>query len=94
MKTKKNKYGRATDAELDLHGYTKDEALDELFDFLALAKQKNYRYVRVIAGKGIHSLNGIGVLNEAVRQYLRDCAYKFSVAKINDGGDGAFNVEL
>ncbi|MEI7451784.1 MAG: Smr/MutS family protein [Candidatus Falkowbacteria bacterium] len=93
-KAKKNKYGRPIDCEIDLHGLTKDEAMDELMDFFQFCKEKNYRYVRVVTGKGIHSPNGVGVLNEMVRDYLRGKLYKFSSAKINEGGDGVFMIEL
>ena len=93
-KTKKNKYGRQVEAELDLHGYFKAEAEEILEEFLSEAKDNGYRYVRVITGKGVHSVGGRGVLNEMVYDYLRDKCYKFAVAKINEGGEGAFNINM
>ena len=95
LKPKKfNKYEQRTDAELDLHGYTRLEAEALLIDFLVLAKEKNYRRIRIIIGKGHHSANGQSILGEFIRTYLHHKLIKFSEAKINEGGSGALEIKL
>lgn len=55
---------------LDLHGKTIKEAYDALEYFLANALVKNYRYVEIIHGKGLHSKQGVGKLSTKVREWL------------------------
>ena len=56
--------------EIDLHGHTIDEAHDALADFLVEARQRGYRCVRVIHGKGLTSPNREPVLKGKVRTWL------------------------
>ena len=57
-------------ASIDLHGHTIDEAHDALADFLDEARQRGYRCVRVIHGKGLTSPNREPVLKGKVRRWL------------------------
>jgi len=89
---KKNKYPRAAEAELDLHGLTALEAEAELLNFLAEAKKKKYARVRIITGKGLNSPDGRSVLKPLVEDWLRAKHYQFTMAKMNEGGEGAVEV--
>jgi len=83
-------------AELDLHGLTRDEARRELGQFLALRLARGERCVRVIHGKGLGSPGRIGVLRQLSRNWLaqREEILAFCQAKPHDGGDGAVLVLL
>ena len=96
MKTKKpkNKYPQTIQAELDLHGLTKEEAREEVLDFLSEARVKEYNRIRIITGKGIHSENNQGVLNGYVQAILLKEDLEYCEAKMNEGGSGAIDVKL
>jgi DNA-nicking Smr family endonuclease len=86
---------RAED-ELDLHGFTRDAAIESLRDFLRQSAAAGLRKVLVIHGKGLHSENSQGVLSEAVRQVLskdRNVA-AWGEAGRKEGGRGASWVWL
>lgn len=91
---KNNKYAQVPQAILDLHGFVLDEAQEEVKEFLAEAKNKNYRLVRIITGKGISSINGRPILKPWLEGYLADRSYRWRLAKMNEGGDGAFDISL
>lgn len=91
---KKNKYQKTVEAVLDLHGLYQAEAEVVVTDFLNNAKGRGCRLVRVIPGKGIHSVDGYGVLNDFVRRFLKERGYQFSSAKISEGGEGALDINL
>ncbi len=83
--------------QLDLHGLTREEALEALPRFLHSAQQKGQKAVLVITGKGIHSPEE-PVLHQAVSSWLRDAGRKtvveFSPAPREMGGSGAYVVFL
>jgi DNA-nicking Smr family endonuclease len=83
--------------ELDLHGYSKDEALGRLERFITGAYRSRYRAVLVITGKGINSADG-PVLKAAVAAWLRGrgsgMVAEFAPAPRNKGGSGALVVFL
>lgn len=85
-----NKYEQIPDHILDLHGYTTREA-KELLD--GLLKSKKYRHVRVITGKGTLRETG-PVLRPFVREYLAGNGIRYNQSKLQDGGEGAFEVFL
>ncbi len=91
---KRNKYQKLVEATIDLHGMYQVEAEEAVLDFLDDSRKRGCRLVRIIPGKGIHSADGYGVLNTLVRNILNDRGYRFSSAKINEGGDGALDVDL
>ena len=82
--------------ELDLHGYTSDEARDLLADFLYNARQRGYRCVRVVHGKGLTSPNREPVLKGKVRKWLShwDDVLAYSEAPRHAGGGGAVLILL
>lgn len=89
-----NKYYQKPEAELDLHMMTKDEAHKEVRDFLEEAEALGYKKIRIITGKGLHSENGIGVLNAYVKNILDEGGYRYTSAKYNEGGLGVLDVSL
>jgi len=85
-----NKYQRTPDHIIDLHGYTLEEtrvAITELLD------SDEYSHIRIITGKGLHSENG-PILKDFIRSYLEKNNIHFAQSKIQDGGEGAFEVFL
>jgi DNA-nicking Smr family endonuclease len=83
--------------QLDLHGLTREEALDALPRFLLSARKKGQKAVLVITGKGNHSSEE-PVLHQAVASWLRDAGrgtiLEFAPAPREMGGSGAYVVFL
>lgn len=83
--------------QLDLHGLTREEALDALPRFLHSAQRKGQKAVLIITGKGNHS-SGEPVLHQAVASWLRDAGrgtvLEFAPAPREMGGSGAYVVFL
>jgi len=83
--------------QLDLHGLTREEALEALPRFLRNAVQKGQKAVLVITGKGNHSPEA-PVLHQAVASWLRDggksLVLEFAPAPREMGGSGAYVVFL
>ena len=97
MKNKKkkyNKYLQDVQLELDLHGFTKQEARSEVLNFLNEAKSSGNSKVRIITGKGLHSEYNRGVLKECVESILEEEYFEYCDAKINEGGSGALDVKI
>jgi DNA-nicking Smr family endonuclease len=84
------------EAQLDLHGFTRDEARMELVHFLDDSVRHGLRCIRVIHGKGHSSRNGEPVLRSRVGSWLsqRGEVLAFCQAKPEDGGSGAVLVLL
>lgn len=83
-------------AELDLHGLTRDEARASLAHFIALSLQQGRRCLRVIHGKGHGSPGRLPVLKHLSRGWLaqREDILAFCQARPHDGGEGALLVLL
>ncbi len=83
-------------AQLDLHGFTRETARAELAEFLHSSSQRGLRCVRVIHGKGLSSKNREPVLKARVGSWLaqRDNVLAFCQARPEDGGSGAVLVLL
>jgi DNA-nicking Smr family endonuclease len=83
-------------SELDLHGHTSLEARDTLADFLDEARQRGYRCVRVVHGKGLTSPNREPVLKGKVRRWLShwDDVLAYCEAPQHAGGGGAVLILL
>jgi DNA-nicking Smr family endonuclease len=83
--------------QLDLHGLTREEALEALPRFLHSAQKKGQKAVLVITGKGNHSPEE-PVLHQAVASWLRDAGratvLEFAPAPREMGGSGAYVVFL
>lgn len=86
-------------AELDLHGKTREAARPALERFILEARVQGHRCVRVITGRGLNSPDGVPVLRALVlealthgrlaRQVLAFCS-----ARPQAGGAGALEVLL
>lgn len=85
------------DYELDLHGLTREEALESLAQFVASAVKRQQKAVLVITGQGLNS-PGVPVLQGAVaawlREHGRDLVAEFAPAPGDMGGAGAYVVFL
>ena len=83
-------------AELDLHGLTREQARAALGTFLADCLRRSLRCVRVIHGKGLGSRNREPVLKAKVAGWLaqREAVLAFCEAPPRDGGSGAVLVLL
>lgn len=81
---------------LDLHGYTVDQAREELAQFIHQAQRKGVNSVIVIHGKA-HSEDGSApVIKSFVNDWLRQmpAVLAFISAQLKDGGTGALYVLL
>lgn len=90
----KEHYTPSIDAELDLHGFTADEARCEVVNFLTEGRTEGWHRVRIIVGKGMRSAGGIPVLPDTVKNILTAQGLSYTYAKIQDGGEGALEVTL
>lgn len=81
-------------AELDLHGFTIEQAREKLLKFIQLAHQRGWRVVRIIHGKGMRGANTQPILKNKVNAWLRqiDFILAFCSAMPKTGGKGAVNV--
>lgn len=84
------------DETLDLHGFTRDEARQELTLFLENCLRDRYRCIRIVHGKGLGSKDREPVLKTRVGNWLIQCAdvLAFCQARPADGGGGALLVLL
>ncbi len=77
--------------ELDLHGYTVEQARQALLEFIQHCQHRGHRYVRIIHGKGSRSQQQIPVLKAHIACWLPQhpdiLAFASCLAK--DGGTGA-----
>lgn len=82
---------------LDLHGYTVDEAEDEVAHFIRNAIRQGFCCVKIIHGRGLGSPKG-PVLKKALilwlRRHYRKHVVAFTSARKCDGGLGAIYVLL
>jgi DNA-nicking Smr family endonuclease len=86
----------SVEAQLDLHGFTRDEARMELAHFLDNSVRHGLRCIRVIHGKGRSSRNGEPVLKARVGSWLsqRCEVLAFCQTKPEEDGSGALLVLL
>lgn len=91
-KLKRGQY--SIEAELDLHGLTRDEAHQQLNEFIVDIRDRGLRCVRIIHGKGYGSSNRGPVIKPLVNQWLRkrNEILAFCSARPVDGGTGAVYV--
>lgn len=82
--------------QIDLHGLRRDEAREQLAEFLRDTVRQGLRCVRVIHGKGNGSPGREPVLKGKVRTWLvqKDEVIAFTQARAADGGAGALVVLL
>lgn len=84
------------EATIDLHGFGRFQAEDELVAFLSRSQARGLRAVLVITGQG---RRGGGVIRASAAEWLqgprlRGVVSGFSSAHRRHGGDGAFYVTL
>ena len=86
------------DAELDLHGKTREEAIMMVQNFVMTCHANQFRTALIITGKGLHSGNEGPVLKREVqlwlerngKQYISD----FHTALARFGGSGAIWLNI
>lgn len=86
----------AIQGELDLHGLRRDEARDALAGFLRESRQRGWRCLRVVHGKGNGSPGRQPVLKAKAQRWLGQSAevLAFTQASGPQGGAGALIVLL
>ncbi len=82
--------------ELDMHGLRRDDARQQLGEFLARAGKRKLRCVCVIHGKGLGSKGGEPVLRSMVHSWLeqKDEVISFCAANVDGRNHGALIVLL
>ena len=83
------------EAQLDIHGRTREEAWQLLETFFAASKNKGLEKILVIHGKGNHT-SGEPVLRRTVMDFIERCPYagESGKEKAASGGGGATWVLL
>ena len=86
----------ALQAQIDLHGCTRDEARERLAGFVRVAYRRGQRCLRVVHGKGNGSPGREPVLKAKVQRWLAQTAevVAFAQASGPQGGAGALIVLL
>jgi DNA-nicking Smr family endonuclease len=86
----------AIQATLDLHGLRRDEAREALAAFVRECRQRGWRCLRVVHGKGHGSPGRQPVLKSKVQRWLgqREEVLAFTQAAAPEGGAGALLVLL
>ncbi len=81
---------------LDLHGYTVDDARDQLSRFVRAAQNKGMRCVIIVHGKAYSQAGKQPLLKSYVNEWLRRMpgVLAFCSAQSRDGGAGALYVLL
>lgn len=84
------------EATIDLHGFGRFEAEDQLRAFLARSQAQGLRSVLVVTGQG---RRGGGVIRASIQEWLQGQALRgivsgFAVSHRRHGGDGAIYVTL
>ena len=95
-------------SEIDLHGFTLDEANKTVDRFINESYEKGINKIRIVTGKGLHSDNeknpyiskDLSILKYSVPEFINNNQNLMRVindiqdATIDDGGSGAFYVFL
>ena len=95
-------------SEIDLHGYSLDEANKEIRKFILRCYENGYDKLRIVTGKGLHSNNendpyvsrDLSILKFSVPNFIKNnkelmnLIIEFKEATIQDGGAGAFYIYL
>lgn len=86
----------AIQGELDLHGLRREEAREQLREFIRQASRAGHRCLRIVHGKGKGSPGREPVLKEKVHRWLVQCedVIAFVQASGPEGGAGALRVLL
>ena len=95
-------------SEIDLHGFTLDEANKTVERFINKSYEEGVSKIRIVTGKGLHSDNkknpylskDLSILRYSVPEYIKKnnelmkLIIEFKEASIHDGGEGAFYIHL
>ena len=95
-------------SEIDLHGFTLDEANKTVDRFINESYEKGINKIRIVTGKGLHSDNendpyvskDLGILKYSIPEFVRNngdlmkIISNISEASVKDGGTGAFYIFL
>ena len=95
-------------SEIDLHGFTLDEANKIVDRFINESYEKGINKIRIVTGKGLHSDNeknpyiskDLSILKYSIPEYIKKnnelmkLIIEFKEATVQDGGDGAFYIHL
>ena len=95
-------------SEIDLHGFTLDEANKIVERFINKSYDEGINKIRIVTGKGLHSDNeknpyiskDLSILKYSVPEYIKNnnqlmkLIIEFKEASIQDGGEGAFYLHL
>ncbi len=94
--TKRRRGHWALQGQLDLHGYTRDEARQMLSDSIRACHRRGMRCLRVVHGKGLGSPGRQPVLKAKVQRWLAQSAEVIAFAQASgpQGGAGALVVLL
>ena len=93
---------------LDLHGYSLDQANQNIESFIKKSYEDNISKLVIVTGKGLHSDNekdpyvskDLGILKHSIPEFIRNnlelmsMIYEIKEAGIEDGGSGAFYIFL
>ena len=95
-------------SEIDLHGFTLDEANKTVESLINKSYDEGVSKIRIVTGKGLHSDNeknpyiskDLSILKHSVPEYIKKnnelmkLIIEFKEASIHDGGEGAFYIHL
>ena len=95
-------------SEIDLHGFTLDEANKTVERFIKKSYEEGVGKIRIVTGKGLHSDNeknpylskDLSILRYSVPEYIKKnnelmkLIIEFKEASSHDGGEGAFYIHL
>lgn len=95
-------------SEIDLHGFTLDEANKKIEKFILDSYENGFNKLRIVTGKGLHSNNekdpyvskDLSILRYSVPEYIKNnielmnLITEFKEANIHEGGEGAFYIFL
>tara|TARA_B100000131_G_scaffold27468_1_gene26080 strand:+ start:91 stop:504 length:414 start_codon:yes stop_codon:yes gene_type:complete len=95
-------------SEIDLHGFTLDEANKIVERFINKSYDEGISKIRIVTGKGLHSDNeknpyiskDLSILKHSVPEYIKKnnelmkLIIEFKEASGHDGGEGAFYIYL
>ncbi|MDX8397110.1 MAG: Smr/MutS family protein [Mariprofundaceae bacterium] len=74
---------------IDLHGMSRDQALQVLEQQIHQAIQHQTRVVGIIHGRGNHSKHGIAILKESVYQWLQHGPLKYYILAVTPQANSA-----
>ena len=94
--------------KFDLHGFTLDDANRKIREIIFFCREKKYKELLIITGKGIHSTNdndvyvskNLGKLKYSVPEFIKSdeelnkLILSVTEADTKDGGEGALLIKM